>query len=76
MEWPRLFDMSQPLGLPEGSVRSIIALTLIATFCKGFIDKLIEPQAFAGAVGSVITFYFMKLKQNGNSNVQDTPPSP
>lgn len=52
-----LLQIDQPLYLPEGSVRSIIALALVGSFIAGLID--IE------LAGIAVGFYFGS-KQNGS----------
>lgn len=49
------FDKSQPLGLPKGSVRSILALGLSAAFVAGLI-----PIEVAMAI---VGFYFGSRSQ-------------
>ncbi len=60
------FDKSQPLGLPKGSVRSIIALiVVIATLVAVFV--LDEPRyaALLGILGAVVVYYF-EARKNGD----------
>jgi len=47
-----------PLWLPKGSVRSIIALSLVFTTCYLVVFVGDIPEALLGLVGAVIGFYF------------------
>jgi 4-hydroxybenzoate polyprenyltransferase len=62
MNW---FDPMQPLWLPEGSVRALLAIfTVVAVV--GFFISLggeVAVAALAGTLASVITFYFTKRQQ-------------
>ena len=48
----------EPLGLPEGSVRALIALALVITMCAiaGVTGEI--PEEILGIVGIIIGFYF------------------
>ena len=49
---------NNPLWMPKGSVRSILALGLaFGTLTYGFIFKQF-PQELIGIVGTIIGFYF------------------
>ena len=55
--------MENPLWLPKGSVRSILALlTVIAAIVLMIIQSNV-PEWFIAIVGSVITHYFVSRKQ-------------
>jgi len=60
--------MSQyPLGLPRGSVRAIIALTVIVG-CLAYIVLYRDfPQALNALLGVVIGYYFGSRNANGQS---------
>ena len=47
------------------SVRSLVALMVVGTYCYGFAIKIIGAEAFTGTVAAIVTFYF--LKQRGVS---------
>ena len=50
----------QPLFLPEGSVRAILALAFIgATIVGFFVKKTLDPT-FMGMSGMIIGYYFAK----------------
>ena len=49
-----------PLWLPVGSVRAIIALTVVGAGVGMFIAKGNVPEALVGIIGLVIGFYFGK----------------
>lgn len=57
-----MFKDNQPLWLPEGSVRAIIALFVTISTIAFLISVggEVAIAALAGTLGSVITFYFMK----------------
>jgi uncharacterized membrane protein len=48
----------EPLGLPKGSVRALIALALVITLCvvAGVTGNI--PKELLGMVGIVIGYYF------------------
>jgi len=62
-----LLDRNQPLWLPEGSVRAIIALFSVVAIIAFFIvvGGEVAIAALSVALGSIITFYFTKEKQQG-----------
>ena len=69
---------NEPLGLPRGSVRSILAVIIVTTICVvagklawfGDKDGLI---ALAGLANSAVTFYFLQRSQQTNGS---NPPPP
>lgn len=60
-------DPQQPLWLPEGSVRALIALFTVITVILFFITVggEVAIAALAAVLGSVTTFYFTKKAQSG-----------
>lgn len=52
-----------PLHLPEGSVRALVALTIVgATVVYLFVNKSV-PTELVGVLGAVVGFYFgQKIK--------------
>lgn len=48
----------EPLGLPRGSVRSIIALTFLAFLGVYVWRNLTPPDWFLALVGSIMGYYF------------------
>lgn len=62
-----MLDRNQPLWLPEGSVRAIIALFSVVAIIAFFIvvGGEVAIAALSVALGSIITFYFTKEKQQG-----------
>ena len=48
----------EPLGLPKGSVRALIALALVITMCVIAGVKNEIPNEILGIVGIIIGFYF------------------
>ena len=56
-----MFD--NPLGLPEGSVRALVALTIVgATVTYLFVNKSV-PTELVGVLGAVVGFYFASRKK-------------
>jgi hypothetical protein len=56
-----MFD--KPLGLPEGSIRALLALTVVgATVMYLFINKSV-PTELVGVLGAVVGFYFGSRKK-------------
>jgi len=49
-----------PLWLPSGSVRAIIALTVVGAGVGMFIARGDIPQAFTAIIGLVVGYYFGK----------------
>lgn len=47
-----------PLYLPKGSIRAILALSLIGTLMYVVVVGYEVPDALLGLVGAVIGFYF------------------
>lgn len=62
------FDSKEPLGLPRGSVRSLLALGLVAsTVYAVFILPAEQAGLLLALSGSVVTHYFKDRKdENGN----------
>ena len=56
-----MLDPKQPLWLPEGSVRSIIALVVVAVFALLAIrsNVSIDPKDFGNVVVLVVGAYFV-----------------
>jgi hypothetical protein len=51
-------NRSQPLWMPRGSVRAILALALVAALIALVLSGQAIPDAFAPIVASVVAFYF------------------
>jgi hypothetical protein len=76
-----------PLGLRTGTVRAVLALLVIATFCAlsavGYTRHSSVPAELTAMSGLVFGYYFGKRENdnlgNGNgtlqNNLQPTPPS-
>ena len=58
----------EPLWLPRGSVRAILALMLVGVLSWLAITGKVEAAAFITIVGVVVTFYFV-------SKASQAPPS-
>lgn len=60
------FDKGEPLGLPKGSVRALLALiVVISTITAVFVLDESRYAALLGLVGAVIVYYFEQRK-NGD----------
>jgi len=53
----------KPLWMPEGSVRSIIALSITGCACAASLIALPQSDDLWKAAFTVITFYFVTRKQ-------------
>jgi hypothetical protein len=53
-----VFDKSQPLWLPKGSVRAILALVVVVAYVARFLGGTVEPVDFLPLVTLVIGYYF------------------
>lgn len=60
----------QPLWLPEGSVRAIIAIFTVVSIITFFIllGGEVAIAALAGTLGSVITWYFTTREKASNGD--------
>jgi hypothetical protein len=54
-----------PLWLPEGSVRSIIAVALLLATLLGPYVRVSVPEAQWGLLGAVIVWYFESRRNGG-----------
>ena len=71
--------MKAPLGLPEGSIRAIIALLVVASGLVYWIVYQDIPVELLGIITAVIFFYFgsrtgevVGIAREANSNVNGT----
>lgn len=53
-----MFDLKQPLWMPKGSVRALIALSLTAVTCYLAVAGAISGESFLAVQGTVAAFYF------------------
>jgi hypothetical protein len=51
-------DPRQPLWLPEGSVRAIVALVLVTVLSILTLQGQVTGEAFLTIVAAVVAFYF------------------
>ena len=61
-------NKNQPLWMPSGSVRAILALMLVIVTCYLAVSSQITGEAFLTIASAVVAFYF-GTKQQGT----DTP---
>jgi hypothetical protein len=69
-------NTSEPLGLPKGSVRALIALMVVTSFCYRFVVGLPVDAALATIAGSVFTWYFVTRGQKDDEPVAERLPAP
>jgi hypothetical protein len=60
-------DFSQPLGLPEGTVRAALALMAMATACHSFITTGTITVELVAFTAPIITFYFVARGQESQA---------
>ena len=61
----------QPLGLPKGSVRAIIAIMLVGSAVASVFVEGVSPEgvsALFGLAGAVATFYFNQRKEENSGD--------
>jgi hypothetical protein len=54
----RLFDSTQPLALPKGSIRAIIALLVLCSALYCYINQITVTETFDMLIVTVVTLYF------------------
>jgi hypothetical protein len=54
---------NEPLGLPKGSVRALIALIIIIGSVALMFTKPEFPEAMAGVLGMVVTYYYLQREK-------------
>ena len=63
MEKMSFWNKEQPLGLPKGSVRALLAIGTTATALYVVIASVTVPEWFYAAVGVIVAFYFVSKKE-------------
>lgn len=58
-------DNGQPLGLPRGSIRALLALMIVATALYIVATTGNLPEILIGLVGVVVGWYFGSRGANG-----------
>ena len=72
-----MFNASEPLGLPEGSVRALIALAATAAVIYLFVTGQVVPDQLMTVTTLVIGYYFGARVDGGiQSNPQPAPLAP
>lgn len=61
-----MFDVKQPLWMPRGSVRAIIALLDTAGALAMIANGIAVPEWYTTQLATVIAFYF--AGKNGSTN--------
>jgi len=64
-----MLSKDQPLWLPKGSVRSLLALAVTLTVCAMALVGTITAEAFLAIASAVVAFYF----GNRGANKQESP---
>ncbi len=54
-----VFQFDQPLWLPKGSIRAVIALVVVLTWVVLLARGVMVPKEFYVILGAIVTFYFM-----------------
>ncbi len=54
-----IFQSGQPLWLPKGSIRAVIALVVVVTWVVLLLAGALVPKEFYVILGAIVTFYFM-----------------
>ena len=62
-----IVNPKQPLFLPAGSVRAIIALLLVIVLCFMAVTKAITGEAFLTIASAVVAFYFGTKQNTGTA---------
>lgn len=58
------FDLSQPLGLPEGSIRGLLAIIMGAAVAVQWVVQIpVSPEQLVLTTG-VVTYYFSKRQSD------------
>ncbi|MBA7587598.1 hypothetical protein ES708_29629 [subsurface metagenome] len=57
-------ENKNPLNLPPGSIRAIIALMLTAAIIVAMFVNVVVPDVVFGFLGAVIGFYFAHRANN------------
>lgn len=63
--------MKNPLNLPPGSVRALLALLLVGTVCGVATVRRELPPGLEGLAGAAIAFYF---RARTDEQAKDTTP--
>jgi hypothetical protein len=57
-KFKRIFNSTEPLGLPKGSVRGLLALGLVAPVFINEVNGRPTSEGILALAGAVIAFYF------------------
>jgi hypothetical protein len=57
---PPLGPRRGAFGLPDGTIRAILALLVILTVCTCVLMKIPLPDWFVGLAGQVVIFYYWR----------------
>ena len=70
-----MFDLKQPLWLPKGSIRGVLALTMVISGVFAMIVGIDVPDWFALLIGVVIRDYF-QTRQDADRLLPEIEESP
>lgn len=65
-------NMSEPLGLPEGTVRAVLAVMAMATACHSFITTGTISVELVAFTSPIIVFYFVSRERATAAPPPDT----
>jgi len=51
-------EEKNPLWMPKGSVRAILALGIVGSSIYGLLNGQLDPEQFLMISGAVVAFYF------------------
>lgn len=54
----KLFNVTEPLGLPEGTVRGLITILFVLAVCTCWIMNVVVPETLKDITLIVVGYYF------------------
>ncbi len=67
----------EPLGLPRGSVRGVLALMIVGATCGSYLLTGAAPDGLLALAGSAVTYYFVQREvQTAGQPVEPELPTP
>lgn len=61
-----MFNNFEPLWMPRGSVRALLAIGLVGSVAGGFFMGMIEAKDLVQLAGIAVAFYFAGRQNGGN----------
>jgi len=65
-----IFQSDQPLWLPKGSIRAVIALVVVVTWVVLLARGLAVSKEFYVVLGAIVTFYFMARENDRDRELE------